>query len=159
MLENCNACGAKLIDGPDQRRSAQYAEFEVSVSGIPSRVCSRRCPGFYWYWPDLVIEVIDMLYAQPENMADHKFGLARDYAICRKCRQGIEESASTRSTFRFQHNCHKGTPIEIVVSGPALKCPRCNLYFMPPHRSAWKDYYSSLADAVTEALTTDLIWE
>jgi hypothetical protein len=158
MPETCETCGAKLNDGPDQRRSAQYAGFEVSISGIPTKVCSRRCPGLYWYWPDLVIEVIDMLYAQPENRAAHKFGLSRDWPICRKCRQGLEDSDS-QATFRFQQNCHKGTPIEIVVSGPSFKCPRCNLHFLPPHRNAWKAYYSDLADAITEALTTDLIGE
>ncbi len=143
-----------MIDGPNQKRSAESDRFKVDISDIPVKVCPKGCSGFYWYWPDLGVEVLDMLNARSDNIARRK-GFLRVRQLCKSCGQDLEEGSS--HTFRFQERCHKGTIIEMAVSGPSLVCKRCNLYYLPAQTATWDAYYSELADVIGEALTRDLI--
>jgi hypothetical protein len=156
MLKRCKTCGTELIEGPSQERSAESSRFRVVVTGIPVRVCPKGCPGDYWYWPNLSLEVLGLLKSIPNNLAKRK-GLFKIQQVCRRCGRDLTDEGR-RETFTFGAPCRKGTMIEMAVSGASLTCNRCNLHFLPVQIYSRDAYYSDLANVITEALTTDLIW-
>jgi len=156
MLKKCRGCGETLIDGPEQERSAESSKFSVSIKGIPTKICPKGCGGFYWYSPDLGMEVMDMLAGESENIALRK-GFLKVHQLCRKCKQELE--AAGKRVFKFEKKCKKGTVIEMTISAPSLFCSRCDLYYLPSQTASWDSYYAELADVVAKALSEDLIWE
>ena len=157
MLKKCRECGETLIDGPPQERSAESERFKVTIKGIPTKICPRGCDGFYWYSPDLGMEVIDTLDGKSENIARLK-GFFRYRQLCRNCKKELEPAEN--KVFKFEKKCRKGTVIEMIISAPSLFCSRCNLYFLPAQTASWGDsYYGELTDVIAKALSKDLIWK
>lgn len=155
-LNECRRCGRQLQDGPDQVRSANSANFTVTIEGIPTRACPAGCVGFYWYWADLGVEVIEMLH-QREHFSRLK-GVFRRSHVCRSCGAELRHAGAHRD-FAFQTTCRKGTAIEMTVSGPALLCTRCNEAFIPAARGEADELQRELVDLIGKALTHELYYE
>ncbi|HEC22443.1 MAG TPA: hypothetical protein ENI95_05960 [Chloroflexi bacterium] len=157
-LKTCPTCGRRLIDGPDQSRTAKVGKFQVTIEGIPTRVCPAGCEGLYWYWRDLGVSVLDMTFSRPEYVARLRRGLFKSRQLCRECRLEIGEDW-TVATFRFEAKSPRGTLITMTATVPALRCPGCGRLHMPAQTAPGDPYYADLAEAISVALTDNLRWK
>ncbi len=153
-LDHCRHCGSALIDGPSQTRSAVSTNFRVTVKNLPTRICPAGCPGFYWYWLDLGVEVIEMLH-QSGHFSQPK-GLWRRRHTCRPC-GGELQRAGAREEFRFETLSRAGSTIELSVQGPTLACKNCYTVYLPAAAAGAERLHDELADVIGSAITTDLI--
>jgi DNA-directed RNA polymerase subunit RPC12/RpoP len=78
--------------------------------------------------------------------------------MCRACDIEVQDSGST-APFTFQGALISGSPIELIITAPYVECPKCGSRFLPAQSSTQDPYYGDLDDAITEALTKDLINE
>ena len=158
MLSACGSCGTALVAGPTQERSAHSAQFEVTVRGVPSRVCPRGCPGHYGQWPTLSMECIALLRSLSGHLARRKLGFFRVRLLCPHCGAELTDRGR-RNTFAARGATEGGQPIELSVVARCLTCPRCELDVMPGQTAASGEYYRELAETISEAATRDLIWK
>lgn len=156
-LSKCKKCKATLIDGPNQDRRAEKDSIAVEVENIPTKVCPHGCPGYYWYWLDFGVEVIDCRRPESANIAKRK-GFFKTHHLCKKCNTEIENTNET-SKFIFTKTLKNGKELTLKVSGPAMSCPQCQSRFLPAQGSSHDAFYVILGDAISAALTDDLIYK
>ena len=157
-LSKCKTCGSPLVDGPDAERCSGNNHFKCTVKGIPTEVCSRGCPGAYWYWLDFGVEVLGALHSDSPNMAKRRVGLFKDRHLCRRCHAELTDKGQS-AQFVFHQKLRKGTELEPVLEAPCLECTHCGSKYLPSQTSSHHPYYSEIADVVSVAITKDLIWK
>ena len=157
-LKKCKQCKSELIDGPSVERSARARTMACKVRNIPTNVCPNGCSGFYWYWLDFGVEVIDMLAPQSPNIAKRKLGLFKSRHFCKKCNLELE-NAHDASDFIFKKILQNGAELELLISALTLACPRCMSRFLPAQTSSYDKFYEGLSDLISQAITDKLIYE
>lgn len=157
MLSKCKTCGSPLVDGPDAERYAGNDSFACTLKGIPTRVCSRGCPGAYWYWLDFGVEALETLDPDSPNIAKRKASLSRTRHFCRHCNVELTDKHES-ARFTFHKKTNKGTEMEVILEAPCLECTQCGSKYLASQSSSVDSYYSKLADVISEATTREFIW-
>ena len=154
----CKTCGNPLVDGTDTERHGGNNRFKCIVKGIPTKVCSRGCPGAYWYWLDFGVEVLGALGPDSPNIAKRRLGLFRNRHLCPLCNAELTDKGES-AQFVFHQKLRKGTHLEMVLEAPCLECMRCGSRYLPSQTSSHDPYYTEIANVVSTVITKDLIWK
>lgn len=157
-MKKCRACKSNLVDGPPVDRSARIDNFSCVIKEIPTKRCPMGCPGHYWTWLDFGVEVLEALSPDAPQIARRKWGLFKTSHYCRTC--NVELVGPTQeSCFEFQIPLRYGTSLQLSLTAPSLTCPSCQHRYLPAQSSRSDPFYGKLADVISKAITTDLIYE
>lgn len=158
MLDSCRSCHSKLVPGEVQARSAQTARFLITAEAIPVRRCVRDCPGLYWSHPDLGVDAFDLLLLSLPHFAEVKGFLFWARQACRGC--GGKLHPSERLDFRFGPDASSRSPLmTITVNAATLTCRACKKRFLPEKLYKGDPVHTELGDAISAAMSQDLIWQ
>jgi len=155
-LSKCKKCGSQLVDGPDAERNGSNGRFALAIRRVPTMVCSRGCPGAYWYDLDFGVEVIETFSSDSPNIAKRKRLLLKTRDLCKRCNVELKDRHQL-AQFTSNPRISKGTEIELILEAPCLECAQCGSKYLPAQRSTWDPYYSELADVISAVITKDLI--
>lgn len=158
MLDRCRSCQSELGPAEAQTRSARTERFHITADGIPVRRCIRGCPGLYWAHMDLGVDAFDLLLLPWPHFAAIKGFLFWAKQACRDC--GGTLNPSERQDFRFGPDASTRSPLmTITVNAATLTCLACQKRFLPEKLYKGDPLHSELGDAVSAAMSQDLIWE
>jgi len=155
-MDRCRRCAAGLVAGPAVERSATSADFAVHVDGIPTLLCSLGCPGQYAPWPDLALDILDLVSPDHDNVARRRLSPNVENR-CRTCDVALVRRGD-HGTFVFTRLIRTDTPVTLTVETPALTWPECSRRHIPAQTPSWDGYHADLTTVIGRAITDQLFW-
>lgn len=153
---DCPKCKTALVAGEPQTRVGETARFRVTVENAPVLRCPKACPGLLWSHPDLGVDAFDLLFEPEAHYARLTGFLFWQKQACRGC--GGPLSTGARADFRFGPLPASRSPgMTVLVNGPTLECGACRKTFLPATRGRGDPYHRELGDALSAALTRELV--
>ena len=129
MDEVCTICGSVLIPGRQDDLQFRAGAFQITYRGMPMLKCPRGCPGGHEDPSMTVVGILKLAQQLPSCVAKRK-GLFSNRPVCRQCRGDLVESGLDH-TWTLSAEAGGARSTELIMTGPALLCPRCQVYFIP----------------------------
>jgi hypothetical protein len=127
--EVCTNCGSTLIPGRRDDLEARAGAFHMTYRGIPMLTCPRGCPGGHAD-PAMTVVGILKLARQVSSCVAKRKGIFSKRPVCRLCEGDLVESG-VEHTWTLNAEASGAKSTELIMTGPALLCPRCQTYFIP----------------------------
>ena len=146
MGQICGACGAPLSPGGQDDLESRAGSFHITYRGMPLLKCPRGCPGGIADPSVSLMGILKLARQVPSCVAKRK-GIFSKRPVCRACGVDLVETGAEH-TWTLGVETEAGSPLELVMTGPALLCPKCQTYFIPSDERS-----RELVQAVSGALS------
>ena len=158
-MDTCKVCNGPLVNGQAYTLKASSKNFDVTVEGIPVRVCPKGHEGIHYFDKNFGTAFTEKMI---ENgiMAKGRRTLTLGFKhLCVSCGERLgKEKVLHEFTFEYDTKGRRGQFLKVTLKAPALHCNGCNRYYMPNDRGFLDAYSLELHHLLESTLKKEFIW-